>query len=105
MPLLIENMHKSYLGSKQKLNDDTYRLYLVNAVVNLAHSPHSRITDDLLHVVYDDKKVIPIPAFALDGIHTARCTTSGEEEWDLVVNEPSFPNPYKERAKKLRKGR
>lgn len=104
MPILIETLEKSYLKAKEKLNDDSYRLFLVNAVVCLCRSPHSRIVDDLLHVVYDDIKVIPIPAFALDGIHTARCTNEGKEEWDKVVNEP-FENPYKERAKELRKNR
>jgi len=96
MPLLIENLHRSYLKSKEKLNDDSYRLFLVNAVVCLCRSPHSRITDDLLHKVYDENKLLPIPDFALDGKHTARCTTIGSETWDTVVNEP-FPNPYKKK--------
>jgi len=100
MPILIETLERSYLRAKEKLNDDSYRLFLVNAVVCLCRSPHSRIVDDLLHVVYDDSKLIPIPAFALDGIHTARCTNEGKEEWDKVENEP-FPNPYKEKAKEL----
>lgn len=104
MPILIETLEKSYLKSKEKLNDDSHRLFLVNAVVCLCRSPHSRITDDLLHIIYDSVGLKPIPNFALDGIHTLRCTEEGKEEWDKVFNEP-FENPYKERAKKLRKGR
>ena len=102
MPILVETLYKHYLESKQKLNDDAYRLFVVNAVVCLCRSPKSRIVDDLLHVVYDDKRCIPIPDFALDGIHTLRCTKEGYEEWDKVENEP-FPNPYKEKAKLLPK--
>lgn len=104
MPILIENLHKSYLESKQKLNDDSYRLYLVNAVVCLCRSPKSRITDDLLVRVYLERqhgyKLPNIPDFALDGIHTLRWTKEGRETWDKVENEP-FPNPYREKAKLL----
>jgi len=101
MPILVETLHKSYLESKQKLNDDSYRLYLVNAVVCLCRSPHSRIVDDLLHVIYDDNKHIPIPDFALDGRHTKRATKEGKETWDKLENE-TLENPYKEKAKELR---
>ena len=103
MPLLIENLHKDYLRVKEKLNDDSYRLFVVNAVVCLCRSWKSRISDDLLKVVYNERenRILPkIPDFALDGIHTRRCTKEGAETWDKVENEP-FPNPYREKARKL----
>ena len=104
MPTLIETLHKNYSESKSKLNDDSYRLFVVNAVVCLCRSPKSRIVDDLLITVYLERqhgyRLPNIPDFALDGIHTLRATKEGRETWDKVENEP-FPNPWKERAKEL----
>jgi replication-associated recombination protein RarA len=97
MPILIEILLKHYSESKSRLNDNSYSLFVVNAVVNLCRSPHSRVTDDLLYKIQKDIRLLPIPDFALDGIHTRRCTKEGKENWDLVVNEP-FSNPYKKRC-------
>ncbi len=104
MPILVETLHKHYCESKSKLNDTSYRLFVVNVVVCLCRSPKSRITDDLLITVYLERqhnyKLPNIPDFALDGIHTLRCTAKGHEEWDKLENEPS-PNPWKAKAKEL----
>ena len=104
MPILIEVLRKQYGKAKenlQRLEKNEHRIFLVNAVVCLCHSSHSRITDDLLWIAYNEMGLEPIPDFALDGIHTVRETKEGRENWDLVVNEP-FPNPYREKAKKIR---
>ena len=55
MPLLIDVLQKQYLTEKSKLDSTSYRLFMVNAIVCLCRSPKSRITDDLLNVVYAER--------------------------------------------------
>jgi replication-associated recombination protein RarA len=109
MPILIETLEKHYLASKQKLNDESYRLFFVNAVICLCRSQKSRITDDLLNLVYSEieheNKYLPIPDYALD-MHTSRGKIKGRgidhffDEGAKLENE-AFPNPYTKRAKEL----
>lgn len=108
MPLLIDLLFRQYQAEKSKLAESSDRLFLVNAVVCLCRSPKSRITDDLLNVVYherDEGKRLPIPDFALD-MHTARGRAQGRgvdyffTEGNKIANE-AFPNPYTEKAKTL----
>src|SRR3990170_2157487 len=110
MPIMIETLHKHYCESKSKLNNDSYRLFVVNAVICLCRSPKSRITDDLLKVVYIERqfernKLPQIPNFALD-MHTYRGKINGRgidhfySEGAKLENE-AFPNPYTEKAKEL----
>jgi hypothetical protein len=83
----------------------------VNAVVCLCFSQKSRITDDLLNVVYTERdaeaKFPPIPEFALDK-HTARGKALGKgiddffTEGNKLENE-AFVNRYTERSKELLK--
>jgi replication-associated recombination protein RarA len=111
MPILVDVMQKNYLVEKSKLTDSAYKLYLVNAVVCLCFSQKSRITDDLLNVVYTEREnqatLPPIPEFALDR-HTARGKAMGKgiddffSEGNKLENE-AFINPYTERAKELLK--
>jgi replication-associated recombination protein RarA len=108
MPLLIETLHKQYSKAKEKLNDNSYRLFLVNAVVCLCRSPKSRIADDLLKVVYIERQLREtpqIPNFALD-MHTKRGRERNRgiehfyNEGAKLENE-AFPNPYTQKAKEL----
>jgi len=122
MAVVIESLHKSYLKATMRhdkktgmmtpklIKDEEYRLFLVNAVVCLCRSPKSRITDDLLNVVYLERqnernKMPQIPDFALD-MHTERGRKMGRgidhffNEGCKLENE-AFPNPYKEKAKEL----
>lgn len=110
MPVLIDVLQKNYLAEKSKLGENSYKLFLVNAVVCLCYSQKTRITDDLLNVVYterDEGKFPPIPEFALD-MHTARGKALGKGiddffgEGNKLENE-AFTNPYTERAKELLK--
>jgi len=111
MSIFIDVMHKNYLAEKSKLTDSDYKLYLVNAVVCLCFSQKSRISDDLLNVVYTERDnglpLPPIPEFALDK-HTARGKAMGKgiddffSEGNKLENE-AFVNPYTERAKELLK--
>jgi len=111
MPILVDVMQKNYLVEKSKLTDSAYKLYLVNAVVCLCFSQKSRITDDLLNVVYTEREnqatLPPIPEFALVR-HTARGKAMGKgiddffSEGNKLENE-AFINPYTERAKELLK--
>jgi replication-associated recombination protein RarA len=107
MPLLIDNLHKSYMATRLEGNE--YRLYLVNAVICLCRSPKSRITDDLLNVVYLERqhsyKLPNIPDFALD-MHTERGRKMGRgwEHWfseGCKLENEVGENPWKERAKEL----
>lgn len=110
-PLVIDVLEKEYYETKDpnKPEKDSYRLFLVNAVLFLARSPKSRIVDDLLNVVYgqiqhEDKK-LPIPDYALD-MHTLRGKKMGRglehffSEGNKLSNE-AFENPYTEEAKKI----
>ena len=110
MPLLIDYLQKQYLSEKSKLAESAQKLFLINAVVCLCRSQKSRITDDLLNVVYTEReggKFLPIPDFALD-MHTARGKAMGKgieeffTEGNKLANEV-FPNPYTVRAKELLK--
>jgi replication-associated recombination protein RarA len=111
MPLLIDCLQKQYLTEKAKLAESSHRLFLINAVVCLSRSKKTRITDDLLNIVYTerdrDNKFLPIPEFALD-MHTARGKAMGKgiddffTEGNKLENE-AYPNPYTEKAKELLK--
>jgi len=107
-PLIIDVLEKEYNSAKERGND-SYRLFLVHAVLFLARSRKSRIVDDLLNVVYgeiqhEDKK-LPIPDYALD-MHTLRGKKMGRgfdyffSEGIKLSNEP-FQNPYTEKAKEI----
>lgn len=85
---------------------DSYRLYLVHAVLFMVRSPKSRIVDDLLNVVYgeiqhEDKK-LPMPDYALD-MHTQKGKKMKRgidhffQEGAKLVNE-TLPNPYTKKA-------
>jgi replication-associated recombination protein RarA len=111
-PILVETLFKEYQASKSKLNDDAYKLFMVNAVVCLCRSPKTRITDDLQNVVYTERvegKRLEIPDFALD-MHTKEGKAKGRgieeffSEGNKLANE-AFPNPYTEMAKELIKKR
>jgi replication-associated recombination protein RarA len=111
IPILIDVLQKNYLAEKSKLSESNYKLFLVNAVVCLCFSQKSRITDDLLNVVYTEReteaKFPPIPEFALDK-HTARGKALGKgiddffTEGNKLENE-AFVNRYTERSKELLK--
>jgi replication-associated recombination protein RarA len=111
MPLLVDLLQRQYLTEKSKLSESNYKLFMVNTVVCLCRSQKSRITDDLLTVVYCERemehKLPPIPDFALDK-HTARGKTMGKNiddffsEGNKIENE-AFPNPYTAKAKMLLK--
>jgi replication-associated recombination protein RarA len=109
--LLVDLLHRQYLAEKSKLAESTYKLFLVNTVVCLCRSQKSRITDDLLTVVYNEResehKFLPIPAFALDK-HTARGKSMGKNIHDFFsegnkLENEAFLNPYTQRAKELLK--
>jgi replication-associated recombination protein RarA len=110
-PLVIDVLEKEYYTAynPKKPEKDSYRLFLVHAVLFLARSRKSRIVDDLLNVVYgemqhEDKK-LPIPDYALDK-HTERGKKMGRgfeyffSEGNRLSNE-AFENPYTERAKEI----
>jgi replication-associated recombination protein RarA len=120
-PLVIDMLKREYCDAKgltynmekkdpKGKTDDSYRLFLVNAVLYLARSPKSRIVDDLLVVVYgeiqyEDKK-LTIPDYALDK-HTLRGKKMGRgwehffSEGNRLSNE-TIENPYTAKAKKIR---
>jgi len=55
MPLLMDSLQKAYSTEKSKIGESNSSLYLINAVVCLCFSQKSRITDDLLNVVYAER--------------------------------------------------
>lgn len=108
MPILIETLRKQYFDAREK-EDDSYRLFLSNAISSLSRSGTSRIADDLLNVVYGEiqheGRRIAIPDYALD-MHTLRGKKMGRgfehffSEGAKLKNE-AFENPYTERAKEI----
>ncbi len=111
MPILVDVLQKNYLTEKSKLGENNASLYLADAIVCLCFSQKSRITDDLLNVVYTERekegKFLSIPEFALDK-HTARGKALGKgiddffNEGNKLENE-AFINHYTQRAKDLLK--
>jgi len=110
MPLLIDYLQKQYQTEKSKLAESSYKIYLINAIVNLCRSQKSRITDDLQNIIYierENNNIPTIPDFALDK-HTARGKAMGKNiddffnEGNKLTNE-AFPNPYTEKTKELLK--
>ena len=118
-PLVVDVLKKEYCKARGLTEDmvkdpkgrvdNSYRLYLVHAVLFLARSPKSRIVDDLLNVVYgeiqhEDKK-LPIPDYALD-MHTSRGKRKGRSydhffsEGNKLGNEV-FENLYTKEAKEI----
>ncbi len=111
MPLLIDYLQKQYLAEKSKLAENSHQLYLINAIVCLCRSQKSRITDDLLNIVYTERerdgKFLPVPDFALD-MHTARGEAMGKGIDDFFtegnkLESEALPNPYTQKAKELLK--
>jgi replication-associated recombination protein RarA len=105
-PTALWNVLEKEYDARRREND-SYRLFLVHAILFLARSCKSRIVDDFLSVVYgeiqhEDKK-LPIPDYALD-MHTHRGRKLGRSyehffsEGCKLKNEP-FENPYTEKAK------
>jgi replication-associated recombination protein RarA len=105
--ILIETLHNQYLQSKGKGESG---LFLAHAILALCRAPKSRIVDEFLEVVREEKnlgKKLEIPDYALDK-HTARGKAKDRgmkhflEEGAKLVNElEKIENPYKERAKEL----
>jgi replication-associated recombination protein RarA len=106
-PLVIDVLEKEYYDTKGK--NDSWRLFLVHAVLLLARSPKSRIVDDLLITVYGDikfkDKKLEIPDYALD-VHTVRGKKKGRDikhflEEGSKLEREALPNPYKENAREI----
>lgn len=105
MPVIIETLKKQYFDAVESKNESR-RLFLTNAVVNLVRCKKSRITDDLLHVVYGEikfeNKKLELPDYALD-MHNLRGKKMGRgleyffNEGNKLENE-AFENPYTEKA-------
>jgi replication-associated recombination protein RarA len=101
-PLIIDVLEKQYKDAKGRKND-SWRLFLVHAVLFLARSPKSRMVDDLLIAVYSNTKYrnerLEIPDYALD-MHALRGRKMGRgfkhfiEEGSKIANE-AMENPYK----------
>lgn len=118
-PLVVDVLRKEYCKARGLTEDmgkdpkgrvhDSYRLYLVHAVLFLVRSPKSRIVDDLLNVVYgeiqhEDKK-LPMPDYALD-MHTEEGRKKGRGidyffSEGTKLNNETVNNPYTQRAKEM----
>jgi len=106
MPVIIETLRKQYDKFYEK---DERRLFLTNAVAILARSKKSRVTDDLLNIVYgliqhEDLR-LPIPDYAFDK-HTSKGKRIGRgfEHFYTVATklvDEAFENPYSEKAKEI----
>jgi replication-associated recombination protein RarA len=112
MPLLIDLLQRQYLSEKAKLAESTHQLYLIDAISCLCRSPKSRVTDDLLGIINQERaenKLPPIPDFAID-MHTKQGKILGRgidhffSEGNRLENE-AFANPYTEKVKALRMGK
>lgn len=113
-PILIDVLEREYayfIEKKEKCNeeDNSHRLFLVNAVLYLARSPKSRIVDNLLNVVYGEiqheERKLAMPDYAIDK-HTLRGRMLGRGLEDFLtegvrLNNESIEDPYKERARDL----
>ena len=128
MPILTKTLYKHYLDVKK---NGSRLVFLSNAVISLCRSPKSRISDDLLNVLFLEKEKgitddllnvvllekekglkLEIPDYAYD-MHTIKGKAKGrgkntKEGWrffydvSTVLDNEAFPNPYKKRLKQLR---
>jgi replication-associated recombination protein RarA len=107
-PLVVDVLERNYEEAKTREND-SHRLFLVNAVLFLARSPKSRIVDDITNTVYieiqhEDKR-LPVPDYALDK-HTRRGRMMGRG-WEhyftegIILSNEAFQSPYTARAHEL----
>jgi replication-associated recombination protein RarA len=109
MPLIIETLEKQYLNAREERRNDSYRLFLTDAITTLARSKKSRVNDDLLNIVYgriqhEDLR-LPMPDYALD-MHTSRGKRMGRGldyffAEGCKLNNEAFDNPYTEKAKEI----
>jgi replication-associated recombination protein RarA len=108
MPLVIETLEKQYLDARKR-RSDSCRIFLANAIIILARSEKSRITDDLLNIVYGrvqhENMRLPIPNYALD-MHTSRGQRMGRGldhffAEGCKLNNAAFENPYTKKAKEI----
>lgn len=110
LPIIIETLEKQYAEAwNRKDKHGASRVFLSNAIIIMCRSEKSRVTDDLLNVVYGEiqheGKKLDIPAYAKD-VHTyeGKAKGSGIEEFfdegSKLSNEDS-ENPYTQRAKKI----
>ncbi len=103
MPVLIETLMKQHEDAFKRKHP-SHRVFLSNAIINLCRSQKSRVTDDLLWVVYTDIEYngvrLPIPSYAKDQ-HVGN-SKNGMDVWCkegcVIYNEANVPNLYKEKA-------
>ena len=115
-PSVIQTLENDYFDLKETNNKNKpERLPLVNAVVFLSSSLKSRIVDNLLNVVYEERDHEnwnpPIPEYALDK-HTLKWKQTGKSKQEGIehffevgakLNRPAIGDPYTEEAKECAK--
>jgi len=113
LPVIIETLRHHYEDALRRRND-SYKVFLTNAIIILSRSKKSRVTDDLLWKVYGEiefeNKRLKIPEYANDK-HTGK-RTGGNEKWiregtklenEIKLKEDGNPfNPYTEEANRIR---
>jgi replication-associated recombination protein RarA len=102
-PLIIDVLEKEYYDTRGK--NDSWRLFLVHAVLYLARSPKSRVVDNLLNVVYNDERKLEIPDYALD-MHTygGRKMGRGIEHFfaeGAMLAKQAMKDPYEKIAEEI----
>ncbi len=113
MPATIRALYENYVDAKKKKDDkqESWRLFLVHAVILLSRARKSRCVDHALLYFYNSDERIPVPDIARDG-HTAAGRKMGRrekfffEESSLLVDPesgelgpaPCIPDAYRERA-------
>jgi replication-associated recombination protein RarA len=114
--ILVDVLEKQYrtfreAEEREKTEKGRYRLFLVHAVLFLARSPKSRMVDNLLITVYDDKRKLEIPNYAKDmhtlsGIKMGRGYKHFFEEGAKITNK-TIEDIYEDKAEeiKMKKGK
>lgn len=103
LPVILQTLRIHYIMAIKRGNP-SYRLFLANAIIQIARSPKSRVTDDLLWKVYGEiefeGKKRDIPWYAKDH-HTG---VGSKDLWlnagIKLENEADVPNPYTEDARR-----
>lgn len=99
--MLVDLLEKQYYDAVDRKNDSS-KLFLVHAVLELASARKSRMVDNLLAIVYNDEKRHEIPDYALD-MHTFRGKKMGRglehffDEGAKLENQ-AFEDPYEKQA-------
>jgi replication-associated recombination protein RarA len=115
LPAVIRSLYENWTDARKKRDDkqESWRLFLIHAVLLLSRARKSRVVDHALIHFYNDNTVRPIPDIARDkhtvaGRQLGRSRSHFFDEASLLADPetgelseaPTLPDRYRDRARK-----